>query len=280
MPDTPAADTAWRVVIADDEPLARLRLRTLLARDARFAVVTECENGHDALDALDRHRPDVLFLDIRMPGLDGVAVARAIGADIEKGDTAPAIVFVTAFDAHAVEAFDLDATDYLVKPVDIDRFDRMLSRLAQRLQPTDGVSPPPVAAEELRVALAALAALSTGRRYPARFAVRDAKGVYFVATSDIERFEADGNYVALCAGGRRHLVRESMRAIEDRVDPERFVRVHRSAIVSLAHVARLEPWGHGEYVITMRDGTKLTSSRTYNAALQALIRPAGDAPVG
>jgi len=284
MPDAPVVEVPWRVVVADDEPLARLRLRTLLARDARFVIVAECEDGREALDALARHRPAVLFLDVRMPELDGVAVAQALATGAGQGRGAPAIVFVTAYDSHAVDAFDLDAIDYLVKPVDMDRFDRMLARLAQRLQRTagePGSEASGIPADALRAALAALAALASrppAPTYAVRLAVRDAKGVYFVEVTDVERVEADGNYVVLCTRGRRHLVRESMRSMEERLDPARFVRVHRSAIVSLAHVTRLEPWGHGEYVITMRDGTKLTSSRTYSSALQALIRPVGDAP--
>lgn len=283
MDDTVTFALPWRVAIADDEPLARQRIRALLAPHARFEVVVECCDGREALEALDTHHPDVLFLDIRMPGLDGVAVAASIATNAQSTSAAPAIVFVTAWDTHAVAAFDLDAIDYLVKPVDIDRFDRMISRLAQRLDRavSGKANEPEHQADAIRAALETLARLGAGPLHPTRFAVRDAKGVYFVATEDVERVEADGNYVALCVQGRRHLVRESMRTMEARLDPARFVRIHRSAIVSVERVMRLQPWGHGEYLVTMSDGTKLTSSRTYNTRLQKLIRPRGrDAGAG
>ena len=277
-PDVPREETRWRVLVADDEPLARLRIRTLLARHPRFEIVGEAEDGRQALDLLASSRPDVLFLDVRMPELDGVAVAESIAADAEAGRPVPAIVFVTAYDAHAVRAFDLDAIDYLVKPVDLDRFDRTLERLAARLSSHPAASEDarstarPHADDALRAALEALAALVPAARFPERFAVRDAKGVYFVATADVDWVDADGNYVALCAKGRRHLVRESMKSIEAKLDPARFVRVHRSAIVAVDRIRRLEPWGHGEYVITLADGTKITSSRTHGARLQELMR--------
>lgn len=274
MPDaSPPAGALrrWSVVIADDEPLARLRLRTLLARHPAFEIVAECADGGEVLDALAIERADVLFLDVRMPALDGVAVGEALAADAEAGEAVPSLVFVTAYDAHAVRAFDLGAIDYLVKPVDIDRFDRAITRLEARLSAPAGVAATP-GELELRAALKALAELRPRPRYPVRFPIRDAKGVYFVATADIDRVEAEGNYVALCTAGRRHLLRESMRGIEGKLDPERFVRVHRSAIVAVDRIKRIEPWGHGEYAITMSDGTRLTSSRTNGERLQELMR--------
>jgi two-component system LytT family response regulator len=279
MADAPT-HVPWRVVVADDEPLARLRLRTLLARDARFAVVAESEDGARTLEALAAHRPDVLFLDVRMPALDGVAVAEALAAEAAAGRPVPAVVFVTAYDVHAARAFDLDAVDYLVKPVDVDRFDRAVGRLAARLaRARDGAAGGVVGdaagvepAAALRAALEALAALRPAARRPDRLAVRDARGVTFIAVADVDRLEADGNYVAVWASGRRRLLRESLRALEAKLDPERFVRVHRSAIVAVDRIRRLEPCGHGEYDITLADGATLTSSRTYGARLQALMR--------
>jgi two-component system, LytTR family, response regulator len=276
-----AASAPWRVVIADDEPLARLRLRTLLARHARFEVVAECADGRETLDALAVQRVDVLFLDIRMPELNGVAVAESIVRDAEDDRRAPRIIFVTAYDSHAVQAFDLDAVDYLVKPVALDRFDRAMERLTEELtaRSASRAAPPGTPGDAaLHTALAALASLRPGGRYPPRFAVRDAKGIYFVAAADIERIDAEGNYVGLWANGRQHLLRESMRAIEDKLDPERFVRVHRSTIVAIDRIVRMEPWGHGEYLVTLADGSRVTSSRTYGAQLQALIRASPSPP--
>ncbi|MBC7898014.1 MAG: response regulator transcription factor [Cytophagaceae bacterium] len=266
-----ASMAPWRVVIADDEPLARLRLRGLLTPHAEFTIVGECEDGQQVLDALTRERPDVVFLDVRMPGLDGIEVAQVIAADAEDGRPPPAIVFVTAYDAHAVHAFDLDAIDYLVKPVDLDRFDRAIDRLARRLRARDTQGSGPTT-DALRVALATLERLHPGARHPQRFPVRDASGVFFVATSDIEWIDAEGNYVGLWVRGRRHLCRESMRGIEAKLDPERFVRVHRSTIVAIDRIRRIAPHGHGEHLITLVDGTTVTSSRTHSERLQQLMR--------
>ena len=259
----------WRVVIADDEPLARLRLRGLLGQHASFSIVAECEDGQQTIETLARERTDVVFLDVRMPGLDGIEVASVIAADAEEGRAAPAIVFVTAYDVHAVHAFDLDAIDYLIKPVDVDRFDRTMERLVLRLRARAGSASPDNA---LRAALTALERLRPGAQYPQRFPVRDASGVFFVPTSDIDWVDAEGNYVGLWVRGRRHLYRESMRGIEARLDPGRFVRVHRSAIVAIDRIKRIAPHGHGEHLITLVDGTQVTSSRTHSERVLALMR--------
>jgi two-component system LytT family response regulator len=256
------------VLLADDEPLARRRLRALLARHPQYEVAAECEDGVEAVEQILALRPDLVFLDIHMPELDGVAVAEALSAEAERGGAVPAIVFVTAYDAHAVRAFDLNAADYVLKPVDVERFDRALARAGERLDARREGAPATLDA----AVRAALAELRPTAAYPARFVVRDAKGLYFVRADDIERVDAEGNYVGLWAGGRRHLVRETMKGIEGKLDPARFVRVHRSAIVNVDRVRRLEPWAHGEYVITMADGTKLTSSRTHGGRLQELLR--------
>ena len=263
-------DAARRtVLLADDEPLARRRLRALLARHAEYDVIAECEDGVEAVERILALRPDLVFLDIHMPELDGVAVAEALAAEAERGGQVPVIVFVTAYDVHAVRAFDLNAVDYLLKPVDVERFDRALARAASRLEVRRAAAPPADVDASLRAVLAELRPQS---RFPARFVVRDAKGLYFVRADEIDHVDADGNYVGLWARGRRHLLRETMKGIEAKLDPARFVRVHRSAIVNVDRVKRLEPWAHGEYVITMEDGTKITSSRTHGGRLQELLR--------
>ena len=193
--------------------------------------------------------------------------AEALLAGGARGERVPALVFVTAYDVHAVRAFDLNAIDYLLKPVDVERFDRALDRVEARLRERTAL----LAADDGAVR-AVLAALRPPPAYPERFVVRDARGLYFVRAADVERVEADGNYVALWVRGRSHLVRETMKGIEAKLDPARFVRVHRSAIVNVDCVRRLEPWAHGEYVITMQDGTRLTSSRTHSERLQRLLR--------
>lgn len=269
---------SWKVLIADDEPLARARLRALLARHPEFEIVAECGNGASVLAALRNGPADVLLLDIRMPGLDGIATVEALAAEAPwSRERPPRVAFVTASEEHAIRAFDLGAADYLVKPIDIDRFDRAMQRLLEALGA-------PARAQDAGTRAAADAALSAALQalrgnvpaseggYAKRFAVRDAQGTYFVAAADVDRVEADGNYVALIAGGRRHLVRESMQALESRLDPAEFVRVHRSHLLRIERIRRLEPCGHGEYEITMADGTKLTSSRSYGEQLRQLLR--------
>ena len=270
-------DVARRtVLLADDEPLARRRLRALLARHSEYEVIAECEDGVEAVERVLALRPDLVFLDIHMPELDGVAVAEALAAEAERGGAVPVLVFVTAYDAHAVRAFDLNAVDYVLKPIDVERFDRALGRAGERVAARRAAvssSSPDAASSDADAALrAVLAELRPAAEYPARFVVRDAKGLYFVRADEIDHVDADGNYVGLWARGRRHLLRETMKGIEAKLDPARFVRVHRSAIVNVDRVKRLEPWAHGEYVITMEDGAKITSSRTHGTRLQELLR--------
>lgn len=252
----------WQVLIADDEPLARARLRTLLARHPQFALAAECGNGAAVLAALRNGPADVLLLDIRMPGLDGIATVEALAREAPWSvERPPRVVFVTASPEHAITAFDLEAIDYLVKPVDIDRFDQTMRRLLNVL----GATPPaPVTTPT--------SAREPSSAHAKRLVVRDAQGMYFVSVADIDRLEADDNYVAVIAGGRRHLVRESLQQLVARLDPAEFVRVHRSHVVRIDRIRRVEPCGHGEYDLTLTDGTRLTSSRSYSDSLRQLLR--------
>jgi two-component system, LytTR family, response regulator len=250
-----------RVLIADDEPLARERLRSLITRHSDYRVVSECADGDEALAAIERDRPDLAFLDISMPGRTGVEVAQAL----LEVDDAPAIVFVTAHDQFALQAFEVSAVDYLVKPVDRERFDQTLERIEKRFAQ-------PVRArfdDEFR---ALLEELRPGPAHRKRFVVRSTRGHYFVRTEDIESAVAEGNYIALSAGGRTHLVRETMKTFESSVDPAHFVRIHRSTIVNIDRIARVEPLGHGEYRVTMTSGARFDSSRAYSDRLHALLR--------
>lgn len=272
----------WTVLIADDEPLARARLRALLARHPQFELTAECGNGAAVLAALRNGPADVLLLDIRMPGLDGIATVEALAQETTwSAERPPCIVFVTASEEHAIRAFDLDAIDYLVKPVDIDRFDRTMRRLLETLgAPTRASDASAMAAADaaLRAALQALgiaadtrSTVETEGGYAKRLVIRDAQGMYFVAVADVDRVEADGNYVAVVASGRRHLLRESLHALAARLDPAEFVRVHRSHLVRIDRIRRLEPCGHGEFELTLADGARLTSSRSYREGMQRLI---------
>jgi two-component system LytT family response regulator len=254
-----------RVVIADDEPLARERVRSMLAGRPEYAIVGEAADGAEAVELIVHEHPDVVFLDIKMPELDGFEVVEALDAGADHAS--PAIVFVTAFGEYAVKAFEVRALDYLLKPFDRARFDRALESAAARSgrPPADDSGRVDPALREI------LQQLRPERRYPARFLVRSANRMYFVRVEDVDWMDAAGNYVRLHSGGRAHLVRDTMKAIEARLDPERFVRIHRSAIVNIERVTQIEPYLHGEYVLTLRDGTKLTSSRAHSAALRALL---------
>lgn len=252
---------ARRVLVADDEPLARERLRLLLSRHPSYQVVAECTDGDEALAAIESERPDVAFLDISMPGRTGVDVAHELIDDAR----APAIVFVTAYDQFALRAFEVSAIDYLVKPVDRERFDQMLQRVEKRL---DRSGPGPLG-DEVRALIDELRFTSG---LPKRFVVRTPKGHYFVRAEDIESATADGNYIALSAGGRIHLVRETMKSFEAKVDPAHFIRIHRSAIVCIDRIARIEALGHGAYRITMHSGARFDSSPTYGQRVLSLLR--------
>lgn len=255
----------WNVLIADDEPLARARLRTLLARHPEFALTAECGSGTAVLAALREGPADVLLLDIRMPGLDGLATIEALVREAPWAvERPPCVVLVTASEEHAIRAFDLDVVDYLVKPVDIDRFDRAMKRVLDTLATTADTAADRMSAQPPRE-------ITAEGAYPKRLVVRDAQGLYFVAVADVDRVEADGNYVAVIAGGRRHLVRESLQLLASRLDPAEFVRVHRSHLVRIDRIRRLTPCGHGEYELTLTDGTRLTSSRSYREQLRQLL---------
>jgi two-component system, LytTR family, response regulator len=247
-----------RAVIVDDEPLPRERIATLLAGHPEIRIVAQCGDGEEAVRVIGEEQPDLVFLDIQMPELDGFEVLEAL--DPEK---LPAVIFVTAFDEYAVRAFEVSVIDYLLKPIDPERFELALDRALARMEG------PAMDSAELKDFLNRWRAQ---RGYVTRFVVRSGSKVTFVRPQEVDWIDAAGNYVRLHAAGRQHLVRETMKSIESRLDPEVFVRVHRSAIVNIDRIVSLEPYFHGEYVVVMRDGSKLTSSRSHSARLRALIK--------
>jgi two-component system LytT family response regulator len=257
-----------RVAIVDDEPQSRERLRTLLAEDPDVHIVAECEDGAEALSALSETDVSLLFLDMQMPELDGFEVLDGL-ADLKGEERLPAVVFVTADDEPMLRTFEAGAQEYLLKPITQDGFARTLARTKERLSQPGG---PQTADEELRELLHVLRAeRDSGNGYAKRFAVRLPRAISFVHAEQIDWVEADGNYVRLHTHGKRHLVRETLKAVEARLDPRQFVRVHRSAIVNVNRIVSVEPYFHGEFVLTMRDGAKLTSSRTYSQRLRPLV---------
>ena len=248
-----------RTVIADDEPLARERIVSMLSAHENYQIVAQCKDGAEAVAAIRRERLDLVFLDVRMPELDGFQVLDALG-----GGPTPAVIFVTAFEDYALRAFEVSALDYLLKPFDRARFEKTLAKFEEQFQRGQ-----PGVTEELRNFLSSLGARTDG--YVSRFPIKSSGDIYFVRTDDIDWIDAEGNYTALHAGGRKHLIRETMKSIEAKLDPRKFVRVHRSAIINIDRLRKLQPYFHGEYVVTLQDGTTLTSSRGYSDRLRALL---------
>jgi two-component system LytT family response regulator len=251
--------SAARVVIADDEPLARERLRMLLEGQEDIEVVAECQDGTQAIDTIRRLRPDLVFLDVQMPGATGFEVVAAL--DQER---LPLVVFVTAFDKYALRAFDVHALDYLLKPFDRDRFLQALARARNQLdRPANG---------DLRRRLLDLVRdLEPAPPRLDRFVIKAGGRVFFVRADEIDWIESAGNYVKLHVGTDVHLFRETMNALESQLSPETFYRIHRCYIVNIERVKELQPWFNGEYVVLLRTGAKLTLSRGYREKLQDRI---------
>ncbi|HJQ11468.1 MAG TPA: LytTR family DNA-binding domain-containing protein [Gemmatimonadaceae bacterium] len=248
-----------RTAIADDEPLARERIASMLEAHDNYEIVAQCKDGAEAVAAIRQNQLHLVFLDVRMPELDGFQVLEALG-----GGPSPAIIFVTAFEDYALRAFEVSALDYLLKPFDRARFEKTLARFEEQFQRGRlGIS------EELRKFLTGLG--TGGEAYASRFPVKSAGDIYFVRAEEIDWIDAAGNYTALHVGGRKHLIRETMKSVESKLDPRKFVRVHRSAIINIDRLRKLQPYFHGEYVVTLQDGTTLTSSRGYSDRLRALL---------
>jgi two-component system, LytTR family, response regulator len=248
-----------RVLLVDDEPLVRQGIRDFLEDEPDLVIVGECGNGVEALEAIARERVDLVFLDIQMPELDGVGVAAALTAQ-----DAPAVVFVTAFSEHALRAFEVNAVDYVLKPFDRERFRAALGRARARLAAGERT--------ELAGRLAAvLAELQRSRGYAQRILVRSDGRIRLVPVGEVEWIEAADNYVRVHAGTERHLVRETMAAMEARLDPARFARIHRSTIVNLARIRELQPTFNGEYAVLLQSGARLTLSRGYREVLRSRL---------
>jgi two-component system LytT family response regulator len=276
-----------RVLIVDDEPIARRRISRLLKLEDDVEVVDEVGSGADAVTAIKEMHPDLVFLDVQMPDKDGFAVVNELGAD-----TMPAIVFVTAYNEYAVKAFDVNAIDYILKPFDPERFRSAFARARTQLEQKSSAEAgrrikallEEVLGEDRATALAASAnGAATGNggarllapaappraRTLDRLMVKHDGRVYFVKVSDVDWFEAAGNYVRVHVGRVSHLIRETMHGIESQLDPNQFARIHRAVIVNLDRIRELQPWFAGDYIVILRDGRQLKLSRTYREALQA-----------
>lgn len=244
---------SMRILIADDEPVARRRIRRLLRSQADVDVVAEAGDGRAAVDAIYRLAPDLVFLDVQMPELDGFGVVSALPPP------RPAIVFVTAFDHYALRAFEIHALDYLLKPFTRERFEEAFAR-ARRPKGAD-----------VDAALTALVDSLADRLYLTRLAVKDVGRIRLVDADDIEWIRAADNYVVVRAAGHDHLVRDTMDRLERELDPRRFVRIHRSTIVHIKRIKELRPALHGDMAIVMRDGTRFTLSRSYRERVSRVL---------
>lgn len=255
---SPEAHRKLRAAIVDDEDLARQVLREYLAPHADIEIVAECANGFQAVKAVAEMKPDLVFLDIQMPKLDGFEV-------LELLDPAPAIIFVTAHDNHAIRAFEVHAADYLLKPVSADRFEAALTRVRERLDlPERRSSHAPSAAD-----LAASARPPS--EYVDRIPVRDGTSVVIIPVAKLDYVEAQDDYVALVSQGKKHLKQQTISSIEAALDPSRFLRIHRSYIVNLERVVRLEPYAKDSYVAVLADRVQLPVSRAGYSRLRAFL---------
>ncbi len=264
-----------RVVVVDDERLARVRVAERIRAIAPNVALQEAADGRSAARLIDEWKPDAVFLDVQMPEMDGFGVVQAVGAD-----KMPPTVFVTAYDQHALRAFDVAAVDYLLKPFDDERFAAAWERLRNRAVAGG------IAAEARRIG-ALLSAIGgtvpladaaptdeeeKGSTYLDRMMVRRDQRTTFVRMAEVQWIESSGNYVILHVGRERHEVRETLSALESRLDPRRFTRIHRRLIVALDAIRELQPWFGGDQVMILHDGSKLRVSRTHRASLERALR--------
>lgn len=251
-----------RTLIVDDEPLARERLTSLLAAEADIEVVGQCRDGEEAAAAITDQTPDLVFLDVQMPAMTGFEVIEAVGSE-----RMPLVIFVTAYDQHALKAFQVRALDYLLKPFDRERFQDALQRARVHFQRAE-------TGDLGRRLLALVQDLRRDQPRTDRLIVKSGGRLFFLRADEIDWIEAAGNYVRLHVGTTSHLLRETMNAIEARLDPEKFFRIHRCRIVNMERIQEMQPWLNGEYAVLLRTGTRLSLSRGYREKLQdRLARP-------
>jgi two-component system LytT family response regulator len=249
-----------RAAIVDDEPLARRRIRNLLSESTDIDIIAECANGKDAIESLDAALPDLLFLDIQMPEVDGFDVLQGIGVG-----RVPAVIFVTAYDQFALRAFEAHALDYLLKPFDDERFGVAVERARERIRQQQN-------GDVDRRLEALLTNVRGDQGYMRRLVVPSGHRNIFVRAEQIDWIEAERNYIRLHVAGKSYLLRENLTHIATVLDPAMFCRIHRSTIVNVDRIQSVESLFHGEYQVVLHDGTKLTSGRSYRQSVQAIMR--------
>jgi two-component system LytT family response regulator len=244
-----------RTIIVDDEELARERLRSLLVKEKEIKIIGEASDGKSAVALIDKEKPDLVFLDVQMPELDGFEVLRNLSHQ-------PNVVFVTAHDKFALKAFDVHAVDYLLKPFDKERFQTALKRVLEKVRSK---------ALEAEKISAVLNEVKPPSKPVERLMVKTEGRVLLIKTEDLDWVEAADNYVNLHVGNEAHLMRETMSSLEGKLPSEKFMRISRSSIVNLERIKELQPMFHGEYVVILKNGRKLTLSRTYREKLDQLM---------
>jgi len=243
-----------RVLVVDDEPPARRKLMNFLREERDVEIVGVAGNGTKAAALIEELEPDVVFLDVQMPGMTGFEVLETLGGRV------PLIVFVTAYDQYAVKAFEVHALDYLLKPFDRDRLQTCLSRVRDQISRSAGA--------DLQARMQKLIAEATGRAYATRLMVKHHGRVVFLQIRDVDWIKALANYVELHVGAQTYMIRETLNSLESRLDPDLFARVHRSVIVNLDRIKELQPWSHNDYLVILKDGTAIRKSRRYHRNLK------------
>jgi two-component system, LytTR family, response regulator len=252
-----------RALIADDEPLAREWIRNGLSSDPEIEVIGECADGLETVAAIEQHQPDVVLLDIEMPGLNGFGILERA-----RTERSPAIIFITAYDQYALKAFDARAVDYLMKPFSRERLSEAVGRAKAHTERNSS--------QELRTALVSLVReVQRDRSYPEWLLLKEDGRSFFVHVPDIDWIESSRNNVLLHVGKQKHVCHETTGGIEAKLDPRRFLRIHRSSIVNIERIHELHPWFNGDYTVLLRDGTRLTMSSTYREKLKDFRRLAG-----
>ncbi len=255
-----------RTIIVDDEPTARRGIRLMLKGDAMIEIVGEASNGLDAVELIEREQPDLVFLDVQMPGCDGFQVLEKVANKAH-----PAVIFVTAYDVHALHAFEVNAIDYLLKPYDDARFEEALNRVKKTVRQASVESDNSRLNQLLEFMQSRMAG---GKTVPEtdRVLVKSSGDIYFLKAEEIDWIEAEGDYMKFHTGEKSHLMRETMARLEERLDPKRFIRIHRSTIVNIDRLQKLSPSFGGEYAVILEDGTKLKLSRGYHERIAELLK--------
>jgi len=245
-------NAAIKTIIVDDEPLACRRIRRLLQADPEIQVAALCTNGPEAVREIESHRPDLLFLDIQMPGMDGFKVLKSLQ------DIQPQIIFVTAYDRYAIQAFEVHALDYLLKPFDQERFHKSFQRARAQMR---------LKKENTGALQRLMAEINRQQQYAQRILVSSGARYFFVKVKEILFISAEEKYVRLNTEKSNYLLRRTLEAMARRLDPAQFVRIHRSHLVNLDHIQEVQPWAHGDCIAILKNGTRLAVSRRYRAAL-------------